>query len=234
DRYFQTARYLDESLEQFFNDLKESGLYEDSVIMIYGDHYGISENHKRALGEIFDEEITPYKYAELQRVPFMIKVHGMEGKGTVYEYAGQVDVMPTLLHLLGIDNQDYINFGTDLFSEDYDDLVAFRNGDFFNVNYAMIKGVYYDNKTGEEIEPNDELEALKEKVEHELNLSDKVLQGDLLRFYEPLDDWEKINPKDYFYDDEQIDIPDSLEEKWSDDEDDSDTNEHDDEQTELK
>src|SRR5699024_9138445 len=55
-RYFQTARYLDESLEQFFNDLKESGLYEDSVIMIYGDHYGISENHKRALGEIFDEE----------------------------------------------------------------------------------------------------------------------------------------------------------------------------------
>ena len=234
DRYFQTARYLDESLEQFFNDLKESGLYEDSVIMIYGDHYGISENHKRALGEIFDEEITPYKYAELQRVPFMIKVPGMEGKGTVSEYAGQVDVMPTLLHLLGIDNQDYINFGTDLFSEDHDDLVAFRNGDFFNEDYAMIKGVYYDNKTGEEIEPNDELEALKEKVEHELNLSDKVLQGDLLRFYEPFDDWEKINPKDYFYDDEQIDIPDSLEEKWLDDEDDSDTNEHDDEQTELK
>src|SRR5699024_5212155 len=131
DRYFQTAHYLHESLEQFFNDLKESGLYEDSVIMIYGDHYGISENHKRALGEIFDEEITPYKYAELQRVPFMIKVPGMEGKGTVSEYAGQVDVMPTLLHLLGIDNQDYINFGTDLFSEDHDDLVAFRNGDFF-------------------------------------------------------------------------------------------------------
>lgn len=235
DRYFQTARYLDESLEQFFNDLKESGLYEDSVIMIYGDHYGISENHKRALGELFDEEITPYKYAELQRVPFMIKVPGMEGKGTVSEYAGQVDVMPTLLHLLGIDNQDYINFGTDLFSEDHDDLVAFRNGDFFNEDYAMIKGVYYDNKTGEEIESNDELEALKEKVEHELNLSDKVLQGDLLRFYEPFDDWEKINPKDYFYDDEQIDIPESLEDKWLEDEDDSNTDENDsDEQAQLK
>src|SRR5699024_3914640 len=165
-----------------------------------------------ALGEIFDEEITPYKYAELQRVPFMIKVPGMEGKGTVSEYAGQVDVMPTLLHLLGIDNQEYINFGTDLFSEDHDDLVALRDGDFFNEHYAMIKGVYYDNNTGEEIEPNDKLEALKEKVEHELNLSDKVLQGDLLRFYEPFDVWEKINLKQYFYDDEQIDITDSLEE----------------------
>src|SRR5699024_294672 len=105
----------------------------------------------------------------------------------------------------------------------------FRNGDFFNEDYAMIKGVYYDNKTGEEIEPNDELEALKEKVEHELNLSDKVLQGDLLRFYEPFDDWEKINPKDYFYDDEQIDIPDSRQETRADDEKDSDPNEQDDE-----
>src|SRR5699024_11847625 len=100
DRYFQTARYLDESLEQFFNDLKESGLYEDSVIMIYGDHYGISEHHKRALGEIFDEEITPYKYAELQRGQLMSKVPGMEGKGIVREYAGQVDDMQTVLHLL--------------------------------------------------------------------------------------------------------------------------------------
>src|SRR5699024_7492303 len=139
ERYLQTARYLDESLEQFFTDLKESGLYEDSVIMISGAHYGISENHKRALGEIFDEEITPYKYAELQRVPIMIKVYGMEGKGAVSEYAGQVDVMLTVLRLLGIDNQDYINFGTDLFSVDHDDLVAFRNGDFFNEDYAMIK-----------------------------------------------------------------------------------------------
>ena len=26
-------------------ELKASGLYDNSVIMIYGDHYGISENH---------------------------------------------------------------------------------------------------------------------------------------------------------------------------------------------
>lgn len=232
DRYFQTARYLDESLEQFFNDLKESGLYDDSVIMIYGDHYGISENHKRALGEVFDEEITPYKYAELQRVPFMMKVPGVEGEGTVSEYAGQVDVMPTLLHLLGIDGRDYINFGTDLFSEDHDDLVAFRNGDFFNEDYAMVNGIYYDNDTGEELEPNDELDELKEKVEHELSLSDKVLQGDLFRFHQPNDDWDVIDPKDYFYDSDQIDIPNSLNDKWLEDEEDPDMNEN--EQTQIK
>ena len=216
DRYFQTARYLDESLEQFFNDLKEAGLYEDSIIMIYGDHYGISENHTRALSELFGEEITPFKYAELQRVPFMIKVPGMKGKGTVDEYSGQVDAMPTLLHLLGIKAQDYIQFGTDLFSEDHNNLIAFRNGDFFTEDYAMVKGVFYDNKTGEEIEPNDELENLKSKVEHELSLSDKVLQGDLLRFYTPTENWEPVDPKEYFYDGEQITISQFLKDKWLD------------------
>src|SRR5699024_4450880 len=81
DTYFQTARYLDESLEQFFDDLKESGLYEDYVILLYGDHYGISDNHNRAMGEITGEEITPLKNAELQRVPLMIKIPGVEGQG---------------------------------------------------------------------------------------------------------------------------------------------------------
>src|SRR5690625_3512276 len=199
DRYFQTARYLDEALEQFFNDLKEADLYDDSIIMIYGDHYGISENHTRALSELFEEEITPYKYAELQRVPFMIRIPGVEGNGTVEEYAGQIDVMPTLLHLLGIKAQDYIQFGTDLFSEDHKDYVAFRNGGFITPEITMVGDIYYDNETGEEVEPTEEMEAMKEKVQHELELSDNVLHGDLLRFYTPTSEWEPIESSDYIY-----------------------------------
>lgn len=214
DRYFQTARYLDESLEQFFNDLKEAGLYDDSIIFLYGDHYGISENHLRALGEIFDTEMNSFKYANLQRVPFLIKVPEVKGKGTISEYAGQVDVAPTLLHLLGINARDYIMFGTDLFSEKHRNVVAFRNGDFFTEEYAKVKGVYYDNQTGEEIEINDELEKINANVIHELQLSDKVLQGDLLRFYSPFTEWEPVDPKKYFYDDNQLYILPSLVEKW--------------------
>jgi len=199
DRYFQTARYLDESLEQFFDDLKESGLYDDSVIMLYGDHYGISTNHNRAMSEIMDEEITPWKNAQLQRVPLMIKVPGVEGQGTVHEYSGQIDVMPTLLHLLGIKAQDYIQFGTDLFSEDHKDYVAFRNGGFITPEITMVGDIYYDNETGEEVEPTEEMEAMKEKVQHELELSDNVLHGDLLRFYTPTSEWEPIESSDYIY-----------------------------------
>src|SRR5690625_1751685 len=214
DRYFQTARYLDESLEMFFDYLKEADLYDDSIILIYGDHYGISDNHLRALSEIFGEEMTAYKYAELQRVPFMIRIPGVDGRGTVSEYTGQIDVMPTLLHILGIDARDYILFGTDMFSEEHDDLVAFRNGDFFTEEYAMVKGTFYDNKTGEEIEPTEELNELKAKVERELSLSDKVLQGDLLRFYTPSEDWTPVDPKEYFYNDNQLFISQSSINKW--------------------
>lgn len=200
DRYFQTARYLDESLEQFFNDLKESGLYEDSIIMIYGDHYGISENHNRAMSEIIGEEITPQKTAELQRVPFMIRVPGVEGQGINHEVSGQMDVMPTLLHMLGIKAQDYIQFGTDLFSKDHKDFIPFRNGSFITEKYNYLNGVFYDNETDEVIkEPTEEMEKQQEQVLHELELSDEVLYGDLLRFYTPNSDWEPVDPSDYFY-----------------------------------
>ncbi|WP_067727000.1 LTA synthase family protein [Oceanobacillus damuensis] len=200
DRYFQTARYLDEALEQFFTDLKEAGLYEDSIIMIYGDHYGISQNHNRAMEEIIGEEITPLKNAELQRVPFMIRIPGVEGQGINHEFSSLVDVMPTLLHILGIDAQDYILFGTDMFSEDHKEFVPFRNGDFVTDQYSFVNGIYYDNATKEVIEePTEEMLEMKETVLHELELSDKVLNGDLLRFYTPNEHWEPVDVNDYFY-----------------------------------
>ncbi|MEW9677242.1 LTA synthase family protein [Lentibacillus sp. L22] len=206
DRYFQTARYLDESLEQFFKDLKESGLYDDSVIMLYGDHYGISDRHNRAMEQITDEEITPFENAQLQRVPFMIKIPGVKGQGVNHTYGGEMDVMPTLLHLVGIDAQDYIQFGTDLFSKDHKDFVPFRNGDFMTPEYSKIGSKYYDNDTGEVIEETDKMKETKDTVNHELELSDKLLFGDLLRFYKPNDDWKPIDPSDYRYgNDEQED-----------------------------
>ena len=52
DNYFQTARYADEALEELFAYLKESGLYDNSVIVMYGDHYGISDNHMKAMSQI--------------------------------------------------------------------------------------------------------------------------------------------------------------------------------------
>src|SRR5699024_10491007 len=124
-------------------------------------------------------------------------------------------VMPTLMHLLGIYARDYIVFGTYMFSEKHNDVIAFRNGDFFTEDYAKVKGLYYDNHTGEEIEePDEELQEINSQVIHELQLSDKLLQGDLLRFYSPTESWEPVDPTDYFYDENQLYIHPDLIEKW--------------------
>ena len=148
DGYIQTAHYLDQALEQYINDLKTKGLYDDSVIMIYGDHYGISENHNNAMEKLLGEQITPAKFTDLNRTGFWLKIPGKNG--TVDEtYAGQVDVMPTILHLVGIDSKNYLMLGTDMLSKDHNDVIPFRNGDFITKDYKFVNGKVYSNKNNE-------------------------------------------------------------------------------------
>lgn len=198
DGYIQTARYLDESLEQFIDDLKKRGLYDDSVIMIYGDHYGISENHNKAMSQLLGEEITPAKFNDLNATGFWLKAPGVEPK-VDDTYAGQIDVMPTLLHLLGIDTKNYLMFGTDMLSKDHKELIPFRNGDFVTRNYKYVNGKVYSNKDNQPLEkmPAD-FDKNKKQVQHDLEMSDKVLNGDLFRFYDN-PDFNKVNPADYKY-----------------------------------
>ncbi|MCM3031053.1 LTA synthase family protein [Niallia sp. Man26] len=187
DNYFQTARYADEAMEQFFADLKKNGLYDNSIIIMYGDHYGISENHNKAMEQVIGKEVNSFESAGLQRTPLFIRVPGMEG-GTMHQYAGQIDLLPTLLHLLGEDTKDNIHFGTDILSEEHDELIPFRNGEFVSPEFTLKDGKYYNSKTGELIEEEEQLEKAAEyqaSVEETLRLSDKVVNGDLLRFYTP-------------------------------------------------
>ena len=189
DGYIQTAHYLDQALEQYINDLKAKGLYDDSVIMIYGDHYGISENHNNAMEKLLGEQITPAKFTDLNRTGFWLKIPGKNG--TVDEtYAGQMDVMPTILHLVGIDSKNYLMFGTDMLSKDHNDVIPFRNGDFITKDYKFVNGKVYSNK-------NNELITTPPK-EKDLEMSDEVLNGDLFRFYNN-PDFKKINPSKYDY-----------------------------------
>ncbi len=199
DNYFQTARYADEAIEQMFNQLKELGLYDNSMIILYGDHYGISENHNKAMEQIIGKEITPYESANLQRVPLFIHVPGMQG-GTNHTYGGQIDLLPTVLHLLGIDTQNFIQFGSDLLSEEHSEVVPFRNGGFVSPTIYSINEKFYDNKTGLLLDDS-QLEAAQEiqnEVDYKLDLSDKVVNGDLLRFYTPAD-YTPVDPSQYNY-----------------------------------
>lgn len=191
DRYFQTARYLDEALKQFFDDLKTSGLDKNTMVVMYGDHYGISENRKGPMGKLMGKEINDFEQAQLQRVPLIIYAPGIKG-GVKETYGGDIDVRPTVLHLLGINTKHQVSFGADLLSKEKDQLVAFRNGDFVTNEVTSVKGKIYDNKTGQKVKDKTPYQKYADIVKNELQFSDKVVYGDLLRFH-TLDGIKNIN-----------------------------------------
>ncbi|MBI0111200.1 LTA synthase family protein [Lactobacillus sp. W8093] len=207
DGYVQTARYLDQAIGQLMRWLKKTGLDKNTMLVLYGDHYGISGNHHKASAELLkQDEFNNFDNLKFQRVPLMIHMKGLRG-GVKKTYGGEIDVLPTLLNLLGISNKGTIQFGHDLLSKDAPQIVAQRNGDFITPKYAKVGSTYYDTKTGQEIIKPDkklktELIALSNKVTTQLSLSDRVIAGNLLRFYKPK--WfKKVKPQDYDYNEQK-------------------------------
>ena len=206
DNYFVTAHYLDQSLQEFFSYLDKTGLAKKSIIMIYGDHYGISNSENKNLASVLGknaDDWTDFDNVQMQRVPLMFVIPGSGGHGGIYStYGGEIDVLPTLLHLLGISTKRYIQFGTDLFSSQHDQVVALRNQDFVTPKYTSISGKIYLNSTGKLAkltkQEKKQLRADQKKVSEELALSDSLNEKNLLRFYHPKD-FKTVNPKDYNY-----------------------------------
>ena len=203
DGYVQTAKYLDEAFGQFVDYLKKSGLYDNSMIVVYGDHYGISNNHKKAISQLLNlDTVTSYDLAQFQKVPFMIHLNGLKG-GINHTYGGEIDVMPTLLDVLGIENKDTIQLGNDLLSPNRNQTVAFRNGDFVSPGFSKIGSKVYNNK-GEDVTEDltqtqkEEVKKQTERTDEVLSLSDKIVTGDLLRFYTP-ENFKKVNRADFSY-----------------------------------
>ena len=205
--YFATANYLDSSIKAFFDYLKESGLYKNSIIVLYGDHYGISNSRNPALAPLLgknSETWSSYDNAMLQRVPYMVVIPSMDKGGIIDTYGGEIDMLPTLEHLLGIESNKFLQVGQDMLSPEHDQIVAFRSANYFvTPEYTSYSGRTYYTKTGEEItnpdeKTKEELDKIREAANLQLKISDSIQTGDLLRFFKG-NDLGKVNPDDYSY-----------------------------------
>lgn len=205
--YFATANYLDSSIKAFFDYLKESGLYKNSIIVLYGDHYGISNSRNPALAPLLgknSETWSSYDNAMLQRVPYMVVIPGMDKGGIIDTYGGEIDMLPTLEHLLGIESNKFLQVGQDMLSPEHDQIVAFRSANYFvTPEYTSYSGRTYYTKTGEEItnpdeKTKEELDKIREAANLQLKISDSIQTGDLLRFFKG-NDLGKVDPEDYSY-----------------------------------
>lgn len=203
DGYVQTAHYLDQAIGEVMSYLKKSGLEKNTLIMLYGDHYGISGNHHKATAQLLDKDsFNNFDNLQFQRVPLMFHMPGLKG-GINHTYGGEIDVRPTLFNLLGINDQNMIQFGHSLLAKNAPQIVAQRNGDFITPKYSKVEGSYYYTQSGKRItHPSKKVKAqlasISNTVTTELSLSDRVITGNLLRFYKP-DGFEYVKRKNYSY-----------------------------------
>lgn len=142
-KYLRSINYADRQLGMFVKDLKESGLYDDSLIVLYGDHYGLGEKNMARYGLEKNLKIIsrvlgrPYDKLDAINVPILFKMPGSQGAKTIEMPAGQVDIMPTILGLTGVENNEGKMFGSNLMN-----LTENQVG----VRYFLPAGSYLDNK----------------------------------------------------------------------------------------
>ncbi|MHC4766747.1 MAG: sulfatase family protein, partial [Planctomycetota bacterium] len=92
--YAEGVRHVDEQIGILLDYLKESGLYDSAVIIIWADHgEGLLEHDVWGHGNVYDNTI---------RVPLLVRLPGYEAGGQrVQSIVSGTDLAPTILELAG-------------------------------------------------------------------------------------------------------------------------------------
>jgi lipoteichoic acid synthase len=99
--YVIAQNYADKAIGQFLDELDKSGLADKSIVVVYGDHWGLADDaNQDAQKALFGREVNEL---DLLNVPLIIHMPGQTTGTVVPEAAGQVDIAPTLVGALGLD-----------------------------------------------------------------------------------------------------------------------------------
>ncbi|OWR32462.1 sulfatase [Saccharibacillus sp. O23] len=189
--YLNAQHYTDYALGKLIEGLKAKGLWENTVLLVYGDHGGLStaENDpawvSSMLGISYDANVSRFN------IPLIVHVPGIEQGKKVELSGGQMDFVPTLMNLLGIslDQEKHLVFGRDLLNTDRN-AVGIRyylpTGSFVGDGVLFIPGEGFDDGTAIDLdthEPVTNLEPYREDYEY------------ILQLMKLSDDYVKVLPK---------------------------------------
>ncbi|MFM9281430.1 sulfatase-like hydrolase/transferase [Paenibacillus jiagnxiensis] len=131
-------------------DLKKNGVWDNSIIFIYGDHqglpvYSLNRDDQALMNEIYGRE---YRNADMINVPLIITAPGILQHRQLARTGGQVDILPTAAHLLGISLQGQPYFGQNLLAST-PNLLPQRyylpSGTVLNDHTLFIPGARYED-----------------------------------------------------------------------------------------
>ncbi|KUO72846.1 MAG: phosphoglycerol transferase [Desulfosporosinus sp. BRH_c37] len=117
--YFQSINYTDEQIGNFLGTLDKSGVLDNTVVVIYGDHTGVHKYYNDEVKEVQPQE--NWWLDDSKRIPLIIYHKGMNGREVAIT-GGQIDTMPTVAYLMGINEASYKNtvFGRNLLNTNKD------------------------------------------------------------------------------------------------------------------
>lgn len=132
DRYLDAIRHQDQVVGALLQGLEKSGHLDDTVIVVLGDHGEAFGEHRR-----LQHDIVPYE--EVVHVPLLIHAPWLLGPGRhVGGLRAQVDLLPTILDLLGVPWEGTLP-GSDLLTGEGHERV-FSSCWFTNTCFAMREG----------------------------------------------------------------------------------------------
>ena len=205
-RYLSKVYELEKGLTILMDTLEKTGKLEDTVLVLYGDHYPYYFSSKH-LTSLLGDEVMEEKNVE--RTPLIIYNAGTEGK-KIDTYATIIDILPTVMNLFDIEYDPRLYLGTDLFDEDAKHIAVFIDG-----SWQSELG-YYNSATGkfEEKDENntytdEEIFEINTEVTNKLKMSALALKTDYMNHL--FTAMEKYSVKD----DLSIDLSSSSEGKSS-------------------
>lgn len=117
--YLISQHYADQAVGQLIAGLKERGLWENSLFVLYGDHlglpiYSLDREDKVVMKELYGREYTS---ADMINIPLIISAPGVTPGVQLEQIGGQVDILPTIAGLTGVSLEEQLHFGQDLLRE---------------------------------------------------------------------------------------------------------------------
>lgn len=141
--YLHTMRFFDEALAAFVDGLRARGLLDSSVVVVFGDHdAGFPRSRELAADIGIGADAVSWELAD--RIPMFVRIPPEGGLDPPHGIrpipAGQTDLAPTLLALLGIDPVDLPFMGRNLLGSPGDPPVLRPYGDWIDSRHAYFSG----------------------------------------------------------------------------------------------
>lgn len=177
-RYLSKMTELDNAIGVLIDGLKERNLLDDTIIVLFGDHYPYAINLD-ILNEILDRDLTNY---ENEKVPLIMYDSSLKETITMDEYTSYINLVPTIANLFDLDYDPRYYMGEDLFSSDYQSIVVFYDYSWKN-EYA-----YYNSSTGkityftDFTYTDEEIKEINSQIYAKMNMSSNAIKSNYFAY----------------------------------------------------